>query len=33
MDNFRELSGCDKSTGLKYFSNNICIKKETLNGN
>ena len=29
MDNFREVSNCDKSTGLEYFSN----KNETLNGN
>ena len=28
MDNFREVSNCDKSTGLEYFSNdNIMIEK------
>ena len=32
MDNFREVSNCDKSTGLEYFSN-YNYKKETLNGN
>ena len=27
MDNFREVSNCDKSTGLKYFSNDNSVKK------
>ena len=31
MDNFREVSSCNKSTGLKYFSKDNS-KKETLNG-
>ena len=26
MDNFREVSNCDKSTGLKYFSNDNSIR-------
>ena len=26
-DNFREVSNCDKSTGLAYFSNDSTIKK------
>ena len=33
MDSFREVSNCDKSTGLEYFFNDNSIKKETLNGN
>ena len=28
MDNFREVSNCDKSTGLKYFSNDSSIKRD-----
>ena len=32
MDNIKEVSNCDKSTGLEYFSNDNSIK-ETLNGN
>ena len=31
MDNFREVSNCDKSAGLEYFSNDKSI--EALNGN
>ena len=27
MDNFREVSNCNKSTGLDYFSNDDSIKK------
>ena len=27
MDNFKEVSNCDKSTGLEYFSNDISTKK------
>ena len=27
MDNFREISNCDKSTGLEYLSNDNSIKK------
>ena len=27
MDNFREVSNCDKSTGLEYFSNDNSIEK------
>ena len=27
MNNFREVSNCDKSTGLEYFSNDNSIKK------
>ena len=27
MDNFREVSKCDKSTGLEYFSNDNSIEK------
>ena len=27
MDNFREISNCDKSTGLEYFANDNSIKK------
>ena len=27
MDNFREVSNCDKSTGLEYVSNDNSIKK------
>ena len=27
MDNFREVSNCDKSTGLEYFSNDNSVKK------
>ena len=27
MDNFREVSNCDKSTGLGYFSNDSSVKK------
>ena len=27
MDNFREVSNCDKSTGLEYFSNDSSVKK------
>ena len=28
MDNFREVSNCDKSTGLEYFSNDNSVKKD-----
>ena len=28
MDNFREVSKCDKSTGLEYFSNDNSVKKK-----
>ena len=27
MDNVREVSNCDKSTGLEYFSNDNSVKK------
>ena len=27
MDNFKEVSNCNKSTGLKYFSNDNSVKK------
>ena len=27
MDNFKEVSNSDKSTGLEYFSNDNSIKK------
>ena len=27
MDNFKEVSNCDKSTGLEYFSNVNSVKK------
>ena len=27
MDNFREVSNCDKSIGVEYFSNDNSIKK------
>ena len=27
MDNFREVSNCDKSTGLEYFSKGNSLKK------
>ena len=27
MNNFREISNCDKSTGLEYFSNDNSAKK------
>ena len=27
MDNFREVSKCDKSTGLEHFSNDNSVKK------
>ena len=29
MDNFREVSNCDKSTGLEYFSNDNSGKNST----
>ena len=28
MDNFREVSNCDKSTGLECFSNDNSIKRD-----
>ena len=28
MDNFREVSSCDKSTGLEYFFNNKYVKRD-----
>ena len=28
MDNFREVSNCDKSTGLEYISNDNSVKKD-----
>ena len=28
MDNFREVSNFDKSTGLEYFSNDNSIKRD-----
>ena len=28
MANFREVSNCDKSTGLEYFSNDNSVKKK-----
>ena len=27
MDNFRDVSNCDKSTGLEYFSNDKSVKR------
>ena len=30
MDNFREVSNCDKSTSLEYFSNDNSVKKKEI---
>ena len=30
MNNFREVSSCDKSTGLEYFSNDKYVKKRDI---